>query len=214
VQLKKQKAKAKNSGAEVWRLNKLRSPQLHDATVIRVTDADAPTKAFIGIKKTRDRPGVVSTGTDDKTEAARVDDILKRTLADEPLADSVAVEEQIEKEQRQWSAYEQAIEFLTREIDKEKAVLAIQYSKQLKPQHDELMRKLCKPLLEFHAAYCELYALKRHLIDNEVGLRGLCLTLPDFLSEPSNKYSEMADFFRALKRENYIKEVPKELRLS
>jgi hypothetical protein len=211
--LETHKSKAKQSQAKVWRLTKLLSPQLLDSTVTRTTDADAPTAAFIGIKKTRDKPGVVFTGTEDKNEAARKDDILQRTLAGENLEVSTDIKAQLELEHRQWSAYEQAIEHLNREIDKEKSVLAIQYCKELKPKHDDLMSRLCKPMLELHAAYSEVYNLKRHLIDSGVSLRGICLTLPDFLSTPNNPHSEFADFLRAAKREGYIKEVPSELRL-
>jgi hypothetical protein len=212
--LDKLKAKAKQSQTEVWRLTKRLSPQLLDSTVIRTTDADAPAAAFIGIKTPLDKPGVVSTGTEDKNEAARNNDILQRTLAGESLAGSTDIKAQLELEHRQWSAYEQAIEFLEREIEREKAILADEYSKKLKPKHDDLMRQLCKPMLEMHAAWASVYDLKRHLIDTGVNLRGLCLTLPEsFLSTPSNKYSELAEFLRAAKREGYIKEIPSELEL-
>jgi hypothetical protein len=153
----------------------------------------------------------LSTGSDDKTEAARQDDILKRTLAGESLTDSVAVEEQIEKAQRQWSAYEHAIEHLNREIEREKTVLGIAYSKTKKQLHDQLMVKLGKPALELHSALLEVYELRSHLIDNGIGLRGLCLTLPEFLSTPNNPYSDLADWFRAMKKEGFISATPKEL---
>jgi hypothetical protein len=112
--LETQKSKAKQSRAAVWRLTKLLSPQLHDSTVVRTTDNETPTAAFVGIKTTRDKPGVVSTGTEDHNEAARKDDILKRTLAGEQLADTTDIKAQLEKEHRQWAAYESAIEHLDR----------------------------------------------------------------------------------------------------
>jgi hypothetical protein len=208
------KVKAKKSQAEVWRLTKMMSPQLLDSTVIRTTDADAPTAAYIGIKTPRDKPGVVSTGIiDERAEAARKNDILQRTLAGESLEGSTDIKAQLELEHWQQAAYESAIEHLNREIDKEKSVLAKEYCKQLKPKYEDLMRRLCKQTLELHAAYSEVYDLKRHLIDNEIGLHGVCLTMPNFLSTPNNPYSEFADFLRAAKSEGFIKEVPKELRL-
>jgi hypothetical protein len=209
----KLKVKAKQSQAEVWRLTKLLSPQIHDETVTRTTDADEPTAAFIGIKTARDKPGVMYTGTGEQNEAARKDDILKRTLAGEQLADTTDIKAQLEKEHRQWTAYESAIEYLNREIDKEESILSSEYCKRLKPKEKELMTRICEPLLELHAAYSEAYRLKRHLIDSGIGLHGLCLTLPEFLSTPNNPHSEFGDFLRVAKREGYIKEVPSELRL-
>jgi hypothetical protein len=205
----KLKARAEQSRAEVWRLTKVQSPQIHDATVTRFTDPAPLQKAYIGIKKPLGQ-GVVSTGLDEQEEAARKEDILKRTLAGEPLAESTDIKAQLEREHRQGAAIEHAIEFVTREIEREKAVLAIQYCKELKPKYDDLLRRVCKPMLELHTAWSELYALKMHLVDSEVGLRGICLTMPDFLSTPNNQYSEMADFFRAVKREGYISKIPAE----
>jgi len=197
----KLKAKAEHCRASVWRMTQIVSPQFHDATVrtvINEKDEAAQKKA------------VVPTGIDEQDEAARREDALKRTLAGEPLADSTGIKEQLEREHLQWHAYENAIEFLTREIERERTVLSIQYCKELKPKHDDLLRRVCKPMLELHTAWSELNDLKRHLIDNSIGLHGLCLTMPDFLSTPNNPHSEMADFFRAVKREKYINSIPKE----
>jgi hypothetical protein len=208
----KQKANSARSRAEVWRLTKMTSPQLLDSTVTRTVDADAPTAAFIGIKTPRDKPGVLSTGTEDKNEAARKDDILKRTLAGESLAGSTDVKAQLELEHRQWAAYEAAYEHLTREIDREKTVLAKEYCKRLRPKENELMVRICKQMLELRAAYSEAYDMKRHLIDNEIYCHGIFLDLPEFLSTPNDKHSEMSTFLRAAHCKGYIKEVS-ELRL-
>jgi hypothetical protein len=211
--LETQKSNAKQSRAEVWRMMKLQSPQIQDATVTRVTDADEPTAAFIGFKRPRDKPGVVFTGTEDKNEAALKDERLRRTLANEPLTDATDIKEQLAKEHRQWAAYESAIEFLTREVDREKAILSKEYCNKIQPKEKELMQRVGKHMLELHAAYSEAYNLKCQLIDNEIGCYGVFLDLPVFLSTPSNKHSEMADWLRAIQHKNYIKEVPSELRL-
>lgn len=205
----KLKTKSKQSRDEIWRLTKLQSPQIHDVTVSRFTDPAPPEKAYIGIKKTPDQ-SVVLSGVSEQEAAARNEDVLKRTLAGERLADTPDIEEALAKEHRQGAAYERAIEHLSREIDRERTALAIKYSETCKPQHDELMRKLSKQFLDLHAAYSEIYSLKRHLIDNDIGLRGLCMNLPEFLSTPNNPHSEMADFFRAAKREGYIAKIPAE----
>lgn len=209
----KLKAKAKQSRAEVWRLTKLLSPQIHDETVTRTTDADEPTAAFIGIKTARDKPGVIYTGMGEQNEAALKEETLRRTLAGELLADATGRKEQLAKEHRQWTAFESAIEHLNREIEKEKTALAIQYCKQLQPKEKELMARVCKHLLELHAAHSELYSLQRHLIDNSIGCHAICLDLPTFLSAPSNPHSEFSEFIRMAHRKGYIKEVPSEMRL-
>jgi hypothetical protein len=201
----KLKAKAEHCRAEVWRMTQIVSPQFHDATVrtvINEKDEAAQKKA------------VVSTGiNNEQDEAARKKDALERTLKGEPIADSTSTKEKLENEHRQWAAYESAIEHLNREIDRERTTLSIQYCKEQRPRYDDLVKKVCKPMLELHAAWSELNDLKRHLIDNSIGLHGLCLTMPDFLSTPNNPHSEMADFFRAVKREKYINSIPKEYQL-
>lgn len=208
------KAKSKDAAANIQRLNKSLFPQWIDATVVRVTDVDAPTAAFVGIKPQRDQSSVVSTGMKEQDEAARKADILSRTLRNEPLTGSPTVAEQLEKEQRERAAQEIAIEFLNREIENEKTILAVEYAKTLKPKHDQQMIQLCKALLEVHTAWTEVYSLKRHLIDGEVGLRGLCLTLPEFLGPPADSYGPMAAFLVSAKRQGFIREVPPALQIT
>ena len=212
-QLAKLKASATQSRAEGWRLTKLSAPQIHDATVTRSVDGGPPPKtAFIGIKNSPNKPGVLSTGANEQDETARKEDALRRTLAGETLPETIGVKEQLEKVTRQYAAYEHAIEFVTREIERERAVLAAEYCKKAKPTHDELMRKVCNPMLELHAAWKELNDFKQHLIDADIGLRGICLDLPDFLGAPNDKYSEMAEFLVVAKSKGYINELPKAYR--
>jgi hypothetical protein len=202
--LAKQKSKAENSRANVWRMTQIVSPHVNNVTVRTViNEKDEAAKKI----------AVVPIGIDEQDDAARRDDELRRTLAGEPLAESIGIQEKLAKEHRQWAAYEDAIEFITREIEQERTLLAIAYAKTLKPKHDQLMKNLGNPMLAVHAALLDIYEIKRHLIDNGVGLRGLCLTLPDFLSTPNNPYSELADWFRAMKREGYISSIPNELSL-
>jgi len=198
------KASAAQSRATYWQLTQMLTPQLNNETVRRVADVN---------KDKIERNGVISTGISEQNEAKRKADELQRTLNNEPLADAASIQEKLGRERRQYAAYEDAIEFRTREIDAEKTVLAIEYSKKIKPKHDDIMKRLGKPMLEFHSVFTEADDLRRHLIDNGVGLRGLCLNLPEFLSTPNNPYSDLADWFRAMKREGFINSVPKELRL-
>jgi hypothetical protein len=209
------KPKAKASQAEVQRLSKLQYPTAWlDSTVVRVTDIEAPTAAFLGFKPRGGQASVVSTGSKEQDDMASKQDILNRTIAGESFADMPGIKEQLEKAQRQWAAFEDAIGHLTREIEREKDVLAAQYAKSLKPKHDDLMAKLCKSMLDVHAAWSDVYSLKRELIDSGIGLRGLCLNLPEsFLSTPANSYSELASFFATAKRDGHIREVPQSLRM-
>ncbi len=201
----KLKAKSKQSQAAVLRLSKILSPQSLDVTVTRVDDLRKEAATAKAVAAT----GVIS----EQEEAARKADELQRTLNGESLADAASTREKFEREQRQWAAYESAIEFRTREIERAKTALAIEYCKTLKPTYDALMKRFCRPMLEAHAILLELHELKQHLIDTQAGLRGICLNLPDFLSAPNNQYSELADWFRAMKREGYINAIPKEFKL-
>jgi hypothetical protein len=211
--LAKQKANAAQCRAEVWRLTTLLSPaSAYNETSSTVWDADVAKVARIGLLKTTQKNRVVST-PDGQDEAARRKDAIERTLAGETIVTPTSLREQLESENLKWSAAEDAIEFLIREIQREKTALAIEYSKKMKPKHDALMKSFCQKQLEAHAVWRELYDLKRHLIDSEVGLRSLCLTTPDFLGAPNDPRSEMGDFFRAAKSDGFISTVPVELRL-
>jgi hypothetical protein len=197
------KAKAKQSRDEYWRLTKLLNPAHMDVTVSHIEFAKPLNYAVIGIEHSLPH-SVVSTDPQGQEEAARKNDELQRTLAGQPLADSKSIREKLESTHRQWIAYEDAIEFRTREIDSERAALAVQYCKQLRPKYEDQMKRLCKTLIESHAALQELNALKRHLIDNQLGTRcGVCTDMPDFLPSPND--SEWGDFFRDAKRAGWIK---------
>jgi hypothetical protein len=183
------------------RLAKILSPQYLAETVRRVDDV---------VKEAASKAGA-SAATVDPIETTRRAEVLQRTLAGEQVADGESAEVQLRNANMQLQALEDAMEFLDKEIRFEKKLLAIAYSKQNKHLHDNLMAKLCESLLKTHAAWGELFALKRHLIDSDVGLRGLCLTTPDFLGVPVDPYSDCADFFRAAKKDGFVDAVPKVL---
>jgi hypothetical protein len=198
-----QRASAKHWNDERHRLARILSPQYLDVTVTRVDDVR---------KEAATRQGaVVPDVVDEAAQAALKAEVLRRTLAGEPLANPTSIEEQLRVANKQLTAVEDALEYLDGEIKTERAALAIAYSKQRKPEHDRLMVKVCASLLETHKAWGEVYALKRHLIDNDVGLIGLCLTMPDFLGAPNDPYSDCADFLRAAKKEGFINAVPNKL---
>lgn len=207
--LNRLKALASQSREKVWKLTKTLHPTNLDSTVSNVTYAKPRNYAWIGFE---DVPRSVVSVDSEQNETTRNEE-LKLTLAGNTIAPTVSVTEQLETEQRQWQAYEHAIEFRTREVDAERTALAKSYTKQCKPKHDQMMQRLTKSMVEMHSAYIELHDMNRSLVDSGIGLHGLCADLPEFLSSPRDKYSEMAEFLREAKREGYIKEVPAELRL-
>ena len=189
--------------AVVFDLTSRINPQFHVETVRRVDNATDTSK----------HAGVVTTGAiSELDEATRKADAIQRAIAGESPTDHSSIEEQIARETRSWKAEEDACEFLRRQIEAKETVVAIAYSKTKMPLHNSQMARLGKVMLEAHSILCEAYDLQRHLIDNRVGLRGLYLNLPSFLSAPNDKYSDFADWFRAMKREGHISAIPKEMR--
>lgn len=199
----KMKTLSKQKRDEAWRLTGMINPQFNEATVLRIADygKDLQTKRGVAQRDIEQDQTVPDA------------DIVKRALASESIDDSVGIKEQLAKAQREWTAIERAVEHLDREISQEKSILAKEYCKQLKPKHDDLMARLCKQMLELHAAHNELYGLRRHLVDSEIGCVGICLDLPSFLSAANNKNSEMADWLRAVQSKGFVKELPLEFRL-
>jgi hypothetical protein len=202
--LKKQdlKTRAEHWRSEVARLTTMTGGEIYQMTVHRyASDRDAPAGRL---------PGAVTTGIDENDDAARRAEDLRRTLAGLPLANSTGIIEQLANAHREWSTTERAIETVDRDIEREKTFLAVQYCKDQKPKHDALMKRLLTALTETHSAWSELYGLKRQLIDSGVNLHGVCLLTPDFLGAPVDKYSDMASFFQAAKREGFVTTIPKE----
>jgi hypothetical protein len=81
----------------------------------------------------------------------------------------------------------------------------------LRSAHDKIMVRLSKSLADVHAAYVELFAMKRGLHNNGIGYGTLFNVEPTFLDHPMDRTSELADFFRDAKNAGYISSVPAEL---
>ncbi len=209
-------AKAKQLHAEGHRLSKLlHSSAWYDSTVVRVTDVDAPTAAFIGIKSRPDQASVVATGTSELDHAARQQDAVRRVLAGERLTSAPTETEQLEMVRRELGAIEAAIRTIDREIARERDVIAARYAKSFKATHDKEMAAVYASALEFHANWSKADKSKRHLIESGVGLReGMYLNMPDsFLNFPNNPWSDFASWLAAARRDGFIKEVPDSLRM-
>jgi hypothetical protein len=112
----------------------------------------------------------------------------------------------------QWRGLEEAREILVRRIVDLKRNAGKVVCEKLRPEHDEIMKRLSKALLEAHAAYVQFDDFKRNLLFNECGLYGICSIEPDFLESPGDKTSSLAQYFREARQAGYIKAVPAELR--
>lgn len=153
------------------------------------------------------KTGPIPSPYDEEDERVRAE-ILERTLAGEPV-EFIDITAQLRLCHKQWRAYEEASENVTQAIYRERSVLAAAYCKELKPQHDAIMTRLCKALADVHPVHMELQKMRRDLIDSSIPLHGICLTTPDdFLGHPLNKFSEQGDFFRQAQKDGYIKSIP------
>jgi hypothetical protein len=188
--------------ATYWELTQRLNPQSYAVTIRRVENTKDSSK----------NPGVISTGiVSEKDEAARKAEGRRRSLANEPPADDASIDEQVVRLKRERAANVSAIEFLLRQIYDEKNRLSIAYCKTKKQLSDDILKRLGKSMLEVHKILCEAHELKRHLIDEGCGTRGLLSPLPEFL--PHDKFSQFADWLRDMKREGFISTVPTEIRL-
>jgi hypothetical protein len=200
------KALAAASTAELLRLTNLTRTDGVAATVInRTKPATHATIEVWGDPST-------NRSTDESTRNAARDTDRDAILSGQPLAEQTDVKMLLAQEHRRRGAIEDALESIERDIRTEKARLAVQYSKELKPSYDDEMRILFKALVDAHASHVRLNTLRQHLVDSGLGFReGVMQLMPDaFLSHPLNKYSELAAFLHEGKRLGFTK-VPKEL---
>ena len=112
----------------------------------------------------------------------------------------------------EWRAIEEAKEIQLRRIAQLKKQAETKLCHSLKPAHDKIMARLCKSLVETHAAYVDLFRMKRGLANNGIGFCGLFNVEPEFLDPPTDRTTHLADFFRDAKKVGYITSVPAELR--
>jgi hypothetical protein len=208
AKLATQKARAATSDAEIWRLTTLIRDDVYATTAVHRMQ---PTKVatvgiVIGDAPTSNR----TTTSEDAAEAKRRNDNLERTLKGESIVVQPDLKAQLDNEHKQRRAIEDAIEFLERQIAAENHKLAVNYCATLKTKEAEQMKRLFKALADVHAIHSEINDARQTLIDDEIGLHGVYHTMPDFLSNPRNRFSDLGDFFREGKRLGYIASVPKE----
>jgi hypothetical protein len=136
--------------------------------------------------------------------------LVDLVLAGKDMPDVVDVDSEIHRAKAEWQAIEAANEIQQRKIYELKAVAERKLCDSLRPNHDRLMTRLCKSLAETHAVYVELFRMKRHLANNGHRFGGLFAVEPEFLDIPTDKTTDLADFFREAKKAGYVSSVPAE----
>ena len=203
------KAKVVTGRAESIRLSKQLYPQWLDETVRHATYVAPHNSPPLDVSYRPDA-SVAHTGASEYDDS----DLVRRTLAGETFQAAADTKTQLENVQRQLAAYETTIEHLSRELEHESNRLRQEYAQSLVPKHRDLMVKLSNAVVDVHAAYADVYGLKRHLVESGVGLRHkLCNTMPEFLSVPTDSYGEMASFLAAAKQHGWVKDVPQSLKM-
>jgi hypothetical protein len=136
-------------------------------------------------------------------------------LAGDDMPFTVDLRAALSSKMIEWRAIDDAKEALNKTINRAKREAAVKVVARLKPEHDAMMKRLCASLVEVHSAHVELSSLRQELCDKEIGLfNGVCELLPDFIDSPTNGYSALSDFFRAVVKAGYLNSVPAQLRLA
>jgi hypothetical protein len=152
-------------------------------------------------------------GDTEAAERQRRQDDLEAILKGEPMAVRPDVNVLLDACNRRAQAEEAAVVFLKKQIAAENFKLSSERCKALKPIEAEMMKKLYKLLAEVHAVHSEIHDKKESLIGSGIGLIGIFLNTPDFLGNPRDKQSDLAQFFRNGVTNGFISVVPGDLRL-
>jgi hypothetical protein len=194
------KSQSKSVCDEFRRVTKLQREDFLDHTsVTRMMDVSKRT-----ISEPPENLAGRTTGTTVEADAKRRQDDLERTLRGEPLAERTDTKARLDELNRRAQAEESAINFLEKQIAAEKYKLAVEHCRALKPKEAKIMAALYKALADVHSAHCDLNDMRQTLIDDGIGLRGICLNMPDFLDNPRNKNSNLAEYFHEGHKNGFI----------
>ena len=138
--------------------------------------------------------------------------LVDLVLAGKEVPTSIDIESELKRGMAEWHAIESAKEIQVRKIEESKKAAERKLCDSLRPEHDKLVTRLCKSLAETHAAYIELFRMKRHLAGNGIGFCGLFAVEPEFLDPPTDRTTHFADFFRDAKTAGYVSTIPAEFR--
>jgi hypothetical protein len=131
-------------------------------------------------------------------------------LAGQPLPDDANVDAELATAMLNWRAIEDAKEIQLRHIEDTRRDAGRKLSQSLKPQHEKLMTALCIALTDAHAAWRELFTIKRGLLGQGIGLSGLFSVDPqEFMGVPSDRASDFCEFMRDAARAGYCRELPR-----
>jgi hypothetical protein len=139
------------------------------------------------------------------------DSLVQSVLAGEPFL-APDIDAELNRLTAEWRAIEEAKEIQTRIIAAEEKGAGAKLREAIKPTHDKIMVRLCKALVDTHAAYSELFRMKRELAGNGIGLGNLFDADPEFLEIPTDRASCLAEFFREAIKGGFMTTMPKELR--
>jgi hypothetical protein len=200
------KATAAISSAEILRLTNLGRPGSIGETVVNRTRP--ATHATI---ETWSDPSTNRSSDLSAQESARNAD-RDAILSGQPLAERTDVKMLLAQQNRRRGALEDGLESIERDIRIEKTRLAIEYSKELRPEYDKEIGIVFKALVDLYPTLLRLNGLKQHLVDNGIGFReGVFAINPEALFDNAlNKYSPLATFLNEGVRLQYIKQLPKE----
>jgi hypothetical protein len=137
---------------------------------------------------------------------------IERVMNGEDLPDDADIDTQLNRVSAQYSARLEAVRLIDIKILEQKQKAAQKVCDDLRPDHAKIMKRLCAALVEAHNAHAELWAMERALINNGIGLRGICNNRPTFLGIPVDRTGELASFFRQAFADKHITALPKEFK--
>jgi hypothetical protein len=142
---------------------------------------------------------------------------IAMVLSGEDFPAASDIDAQITAELLNWEATSEAEQALKAQLDAAYREAATAELARLKKPHDAVVNPMLTSLIEFAAAYVELFQLSRDLKDKSVGWReGVCDLVPQLvdLFGAANVHSPLAGLLREAVRLGYVKasQLPKEMR--
>ena len=149
-------------------------------------------------------------GYDPDRNATRIAKLAKgEAVEDSDDADNKALSI---KASNRWSDLVDACDLNGRQLREHSYRASGRICQKLKPDHDEIVKRLVAALTEAHKASVDLYQLKTDMMAEEIAFIGICnLTPHTFLGAPSDPTSPVALFFREASQAGFA--VPKEFRV-
>jgi hypothetical protein len=120
------------------------------------------------------------------------------------------LEAEFKSTMRQWRVVADAKDHQRKLVDLQNKKAGKALCESLRPEHDKLQKRLSAALTDAHAVWTELFALKRGLLGQGIGLSNLFSADPqEFMGVPSDRASEFSEFMRDAARAGYCRELPR-----